>query len=126
VSINKAVSTNPIDNTNDINTTNSEKHQKLTLSSKPHRRVLLTQPSPIVNQEPEPESSPVLFVAEGEQTRMTVFLRPEETERLEEVWIAMRLSPARPSKGDIVRAAMALAFADTDQLEKEIRRRKGV
>jgi hypothetical protein len=101
--------------------------------SRPHRRVLLTQPSTptsvptlTTSTYTDNEPAPTVFTPEGEQTRMTVFLKASESEKLEEVWVGMRLSPARPSKGDIVRAAMALAFEDTERLEREIRRRKGV
>jgi hypothetical protein len=106
---------------------------KTKADNRPHRRVLLTQPSTpasvptlTTSTYTDNEPSPAVFTPEGEQTRMTVFLKPTESEKLEEVWVGMRLSPARPSKGDIVRAAMALAFEDTERLEREIRRRKGV
>jgi hypothetical protein len=96
-------------------------------AAKPHRRVLLTQPS-ITNAEESllPEPGHATFTEEEDQTRMTVFLHQHEVAKLEEVWVQMRLSLARPSKGDIVRAAMAIAFEDREQLEREILKRKGI
>jgi hypothetical protein len=45
-------------------------------------------------------------------TRVLAYLTPEEAELLDEVWLELRRQPSRPSKSDILRAALTLAAAD--------------
>ena len=128
-----------------MSTDKSDKNSEVTRTSlfasgsKPHRRVLLTQPTTlphlptevtptaeVATHHSEPSPNNITLTPEGEQTRMTVFLSASELEQLEATWVQMHRSSARPSKGDIVRAAMAMAFTNTDNLEKELRKRKGL
>jgi hypothetical protein len=48
------------------------------------------------------------------------YLTEEEGEALDEVWFKLRRLPSRPSKSDILRAALTLAAADPDRLREAL------
>jgi hypothetical protein len=87
--------------------------------------VLLTQPT-IATPDTLHEPISATFEQDGNQVKMTVFLSAAESATLEELWMQLRISPARPSKGDLVRAALTIALEDPKRLEAEILKRKGL
>ncbi|MBC8101971.1 MAG: hypothetical protein H7Z41_05220 [Cytophagales bacterium] len=93
-------------------------------NGRPHKRVLLTQPSiaeemssaPLPGGGPETNSSLVRVIA---------YLTPEEAQELEMVWLQMRALSIRPSKADIMRAALKMALENTDALSSKLAEQVG-
>jgi hypothetical protein len=88
---------------------------------KPHRRLSLTQPTstplPDAPRPIEANGSPPALKEERQTVvRVMAYLTEEEGEALDEVWLKLRRLPSRPSKSDILRAALAMATADPDRL----------
>ena len=50
-------------------------------------------------------------------TRVMAYLTPDEAKLLDEMWFSRRSTLARPSKSDILRAALALASRAPDDLD---------
>lgn len=89
--------------------------------SRPHRRVLLTQPSASGEAAAEP-----LAVGEAaandtsRPVRVVAYLTNDEAQKLDGVWLQMRTLGIRPSKADIVRAALTLAMDNADALGERL------
>lgn len=91
----------------------------------PHRRVLLTQPSAAAEAA---EAAPIGAPAGGgggedpnRPVRVVAYLTNEEAQQLEQVWLHMRMLGIRPSKADIVRAALVLALDTKEELGEKLR-----
>lgn len=95
----------------------------------PHRRVLLTQPSAAVSETLPTESAtmgaPGQDNGDGRTTRVIAYLTPDEAQQLEQVWLQMRAMAIRPSKADIMRAALILAINDPDGLGTKLKEQMG-
>lgn len=113
---------------------------KLNKAARPHRRLSLTMPTeapvaapaedtvetPVV--EPETESAPaakparravakpVATTEDAQTVRVMSYLTEDEAALLDELWLQFRRLPQRPSKSDIMRAALALGGQDRDAL----------
>ncbi len=87
-------------------------------SDRPHKRVLLTQPSAIE----EIASQPLPGGQENNSSlvRVIAYLTPEEAQELEMVWLQMRALAIRPSKADIMRAALKMALENTEGLSAKL------
>ena len=94
----------------------------------PHRRVLLTQPSAVADAA-LPDAG---TASSGEGTsdasrpvRVIAYLTNEEAQQLDAVWLQMRMLGIRPSKADIVRAALTIAMDSTDSLGARLKEHLG-
>lgn len=91
-------------------------------SKLPHRRVMLTQPSVAE----EVAVAPSLGSGGGEDparpVRVVAYLTNEEAQQMEQVWLHMRMQGLRPSKADIVRAALLYALENKDPLADALKR----
>ncbi len=96
-------------------------------TARPHRRVLLTQPSAAIAEAmpAEPQASSSASEGEGRTTRVIAYLSPEEAQELEAVWLQMRAMAIRPSKADIMRAALIMAIENPDSLGKKLLEQMG-
>ena len=66
---------------------------------------------------PRPVEPPVATGGEEPQTvRVMSYLTEDEAGLLDELWLQFRRTPQRPSKSDIMRAALALAGKDREAL----------
>lgn len=90
------------------------------INSRPHKRVLLTQPStaeeapaPLSGGSASPETNSSLV-------RVIAYLTPEEAQQLEMVWLQMRALAIRPSKADIMRAALKMAMGNVEGLSAQL------
>jgi hypothetical protein len=104
---------------------------------KPHRRLNLTQPTTLsttpaaVSQEVEtgleavteaqvvgPDAAPEGAPENAAESvvRVMAYLSESEAHALDETWLRLRKHPARPSKSDILRAALTLALSEPDAL----------
>jgi len=63
------------------------------------------------NASPETNSSLVRVIA---------YLTPEEAQQLEMVWLQMRALAIRPSKADIMRAALKMAMDNSEALSAKL------
>ena len=75
-------------------------------------------PPPFVPEEPPP-------LPGGQETnsslvRVIAYLTPEEAQELEMVWLQMRALAIRPSKADIMRAALKMALENSDGLSAKL------
>jgi hypothetical protein len=88
-------------------------------SDRPHKRVLLTQPSAV---EELATSAPLPGSQETNSSliRVIAYLTPEEAQELEMVWLQMRALAIRPSKADIMRAALKMALDNTEGLSAKL------
>jgi len=112
-------------------------------SQKPHRRLSLTMPtqapplddeaapgpadtsqaledapSPTRERQDQASSNTGTDAPPGEPTaRVMAYLTSEESRLLDELWITRRRQPTRPSKSDILRAALILATQDEKNLD---------
>jgi hypothetical protein len=68
-------------------------------------------PAPTMAASPEGNSSLVRVIA---------YLTAEEAQQLEMVWLDMRNLGIRPSKADIMRAALKIAMETTDSLSTKL------
>jgi len=91
-------------------------------NSRPHKRVLLTQPSALEDAAPMPTtgSGSASSDANSSLVRVIAYLTPEEAQQLEMVWLQMRALAIRPSKADIMRAALKLAMDNTEMLSAKL------
>ena len=113
-----------------------------TSSPRPHRRLNLTRPTlpasgPVESETadkqsppkqspetPEPQVEPSsVHTSKSKSTpaaeatvRVMAYLSPTEADTLEELWIEQRRYPHKPSKSDILRAALVLASDKRDEL----------
>jgi hypothetical protein len=94
-------------------------------TGKPHRRVLLTQPSAVVDATAQEAMSGGVAGEPGagagandssRPVRVVAYLTNDEAQQLDGVWLQMRTLGIRPSKADIVRAALTLAMDNTEAL----------
>lgn len=94
-------------------------------ADKPHKRLSLTQPSAPATVTPPDQGTSVAIAAplpaatEPEivrAVRVMAYLTPDEADLLDALWLSLRRNPARPSKSDILRAALRLAGASPDEL----------
>lgn len=90
---------------------------------KPHRRMSLTTPTvaPPAASTPASDSTTSntngTAVAAGDGVvRVMAYLSPEEAEVLDDLWFRLRRLPSRPSKSDLLRAALLLAAQTEAQL----------
>jgi hypothetical protein len=85
--------------------------------SRPHRRVLLTQPSGSSDSvAAEPLAVGEAANDSSRPVRVVAYLTNDEAQKLDGVWLQMRTLGIRPSKADIVRAALTLAMDNADAL----------
>lgn len=52
--------------------------------------------------------------------RVMAYLTEDEARLLDDIWFSLRREPSRPSKSDILRAALAVAAADRDHLSSAL------
>jgi hypothetical protein len=57
--------------------------------------------------------------------RVIAYLTPEEAQELEMVWLQMRALAIRPSKADIMRAALQMALENTEGLSEKLVQQQG-
>ncbi len=67
-------------------------------------------------------SEPRATAATPPVVRVMAYLTGEEAEKLDEAWLRLRRLPARPSKSDILRAALMWALDNPDDLDKVLSR----
>lgn len=102
-------------------------------TTKPHRRVLLTQPSAAIAEAMSSETqngssnghSSSSSEGDGRTTRVIAYLSAEEAQQLEAAWLKMRAMAIRPSKADIMRAALIMAIENPDALGKKLLEQMG-
>lgn len=87
-------------------------------NDRPHKRVLLTQPSSV--DEMSPSSLPGGQDANSSLVRVIAYLTTDEAQELEMVWLQMRSLAIRPSKADIMRAALKMALENTEGLSSKL------
>ena len=92
-------------------------------SDRPHKRVLLTQPSAV--EEIASQSIPGGQETNSSLVRVIAYLTAEEAQELEMVWLQMRALAIRPSKADIMRAALKLALENTESLSTKLVEQQG-
>jgi hypothetical protein len=86
-----------------------------------HRRTpkieLPTSPD-LQNNTPEAETSPSPQPEAGQQkvVRVMAYLTEEEGDLLDRTWLQLRRMPTRPSKSDVLRAALTLAASRPEEL----------
>ena len=94
-------------------------------SLKPHRRMSLTQPSvevapsvsiaetnavgTIAETSTEPTTELTAELTAEPAVRVMAYLDPNEADILDNIWVKVRRLPSRPSKSDILRAALLFA-----------------
>jgi len=90
----------------------------------PHRRVMLTQPS----ASEEVAAAPSMGGGGGgggedpsRPVRVVAYLTNEEAQQMEQVWLHMRMMGMRPSKADIVRAALLHALDNKESLAEKLK-----
>ena len=92
-------------------------------AAKPHRRVLLTQPSNEVEM-PAAQPAPVSVAANLENdasaVRVIAYLTQEEGQKLDQMWLQMRGFGIRCSKADIVRAALLMTLENEEALREQL------
>lgn len=95
-------------------------------NSRPHKRVLLTQPSALEDAAPIPAGGGATSAdANSSLVRVIAYLTPEEAQQLEMVWLQMRALAIRPSKADIMRAALKMAMDNTEALSSKLAEQMG-
>ncbi len=92
-------------------------------SDRPHKRVLLTQPS--AAEEMSSASLPGGQDTNSSLVRVIAYLTAEEAQELEMVWLQMRALAIRPSKADIMRAALKMALENTEGLSSKLVEQQG-
>lgn len=80
-----------------------------------------TTPTPVAERPPAAPAAPPVeekaTTTEDPQTvRVMSYLTEEEAHLLDELWLQFRRLPQRPSKSDIMRAALSLAGRDQEAL----------
>ncbi|MES2462466.1 MAG: hypothetical protein V4671_17935 [Armatimonadota bacterium] len=92
-------------------------------NDRPHKRVLLTQPSAV--EELASQSVPGGQETNSSLVRVIAYLTAEEAQELEMVWLQMRALAIRPSKADIMRAALRMALENTEGLSTKLVEQQG-
>lgn len=115
------------------------------ISSRPHKRVLLMQPTapPAATgyvREPAPAapavtqplaltpipSDPYAVAGEtGRPVRVVAYLSAEESELLDQLWLKMRGYGVRPSKADIMRVALMHATKFPEEISELVKESDG-
>jgi hypothetical protein len=85
---------------------------------------MLTQPSAVeeVAAAPGIGGSSATGEDPSRPVRVVAYLTNEEAQQMEQVWLHMRMQGLRPSKADIVRAALLYALENKDPLADALKR----